>query len=165
MGNRRGSRPRCWSSHSCTGSWRRSIRSHRGRHWRTGQRRSRRGRHTCSSPECCSRRQSHRQWGWSIHSHLSKESKRTLHRDAAGTRKMKGVVSKGLLAHRRDSFKNTLMIDIKAMRRANFTNVTPKHVFKCLKNTQNNPPLPLSPLFVLFLSMWAACGDSYLQFP
>lgn len=87
-GSHRGSPLPCWSSHSCTGCWRRSTRSHHGRRWRTGQRRTRRGRHTCNSPGCCSRKRSHRPRGWSTRSHLSEERKKHLHGEGAWTRKM-----------------------------------------------------------------------------
>lgn len=70
VGSRRGSPLLCWSSRNCMGSWKTSTHSRRGRHWRTGRRRTQRGRHTCSFPGCCSRKQSHRHWDWSIHSHL-----------------------------------------------------------------------------------------------
>ena len=70
VGSRRGSPLPCWSSRNCTGSWKTSTRSRRGRHWRTGRRRTQRGRRTCSSPGCCSRKQSHRHLDWSTHSHL-----------------------------------------------------------------------------------------------
>jgi hypothetical protein len=81
VGNHRGSRLLCWSSRNCMGSWRMNTRSRRGRHWRTGQRRTLRGRHTCNSLGCCSRKQSHRHWGWSIHSHLLRQIRKLLHRE------------------------------------------------------------------------------------
>lgn len=81
-GSHKGSPPPCWSSRNCRGSWRMSTHSRRGRHWRTGRRRNLRGRRTCNSPGYCSRKQSHRHWDWSIHSHLVKQRKKLLHGEA-----------------------------------------------------------------------------------
>lgn len=75
-GSHRGSRPPCWSSRNCTGSWRMSTRSRRGRRWRTGRRRTQRGKRTCNSPGCCSRKQSRRRWDWSTRSHLGTQRKK-----------------------------------------------------------------------------------------
>lgn len=76
-GSHRGSPLLCWSSRNCMGSWKMSTHSRRGTHWRTGRMRTLRGRRTCNSPRCCSRKQSHRHSDWSIHSHLLTQSKKS----------------------------------------------------------------------------------------
>ena len=50
-GSRRGSPLLCWSSRNCMGSWKTSTHSRRGRHWRTGRRRTRRGRRKQDCPQ------------------------------------------------------------------------------------------------------------------
>lgn len=70
VGSHRDNHPQCWSSRNCRGSWQRSTHSHRGRHGRTGHRRTQMGRHTCNSPGCCGKKQSHMCEDWSTRFHL-----------------------------------------------------------------------------------------------